>query len=56
VAAASYKEARVHELLARILPKEVEASRRLESIFFGRAPVHIFRNEIVLEAGDGRIG
>jgi len=56
VAAASYKETRLHELLGRILPEEVETSRRLESIFFGKAPVHIFRNEIVLEAGDGRGG
>lgn len=56
VAAASFKRARLHELLARILREEVEASRRLEAIFFGKAKVYIFRNEILLEAGDGRIG
>ena len=55
VAAASYKVNRVHEIFATLLRDEVAASRRLEQIAFGKTPVHVFRNEIVLESGAGKV-
>ena len=55
VAAASYKVTRVHEIFATLLRDEVAASRRLESIAFEKTPVHVFRTEIVLETGTGKI-
>jgi hypothetical protein len=33
----------------------VAASRRLEQITFGKTPVHVFRSEIVLESGTGKV-
>jgi len=55
VAAASYKAKRVHEIFATLLSNEVEASRRLERIAFEKTPVHIFRSEIILESGTGKV-
>jgi hypothetical protein len=55
VAAASYKVKRVHEILATLLRDEVAASRRLERIAFEKTPVHVFRSEIVLEGGTGKV-
>ncbi|MBA7560727.1 hypothetical protein ES708_02357 [subsurface metagenome] len=55
VAAASYKENRLHELFAKILREEVAASRELEQIAFGSKPVHVFRNEVKIIRGDGKI-
>lgn len=55
VAAASYKTKRVHEIFASLLRDEVAASRRLEAIAFERTPVHVFRSEILLEAGTGKV-
>jgi len=55
VAAAAYKDKRVHEIFAMLLRDEVAASRRLESIAFEKVAVHVFRSEIVLESGTGRV-
>lgn len=55
VAAASYKEKRVHEIFAMLLSDEVAASRRLERIAFEKTPVNLFRSEIVLESATGKI-
>ena len=55
VAAAAYKTNRVHEIFARLLRDEVAASRRLEQIAFEKRPVYVFRNEVVLESGTGKV-
>lgn len=55
VAAASYKEGRLHEILAKLLKGEVEASRRLERVAFDNETVHVFRNEIIIETGTGKV-
>jgi len=55
VAAASYKANRLHELFAKLLGDEVAASRELEKIAFGSNPVHVFRNEIIISKGDGKV-
>jgi hypothetical protein len=54
-AAASFKQARVHELFASLLRSEVEASRRLERIIFGKESVHLFRQEIHFESGGSKV-
>lgn len=51
VAAGSYRRQGLHSLFERLLQKEVDASRRLESIAFGRVSAHLFRSEIVIEEG-----
>ncbi|MSS69905.1 MAG: hypothetical protein EXS64_00290 [Candidatus Latescibacteria bacterium] len=56
VAAASFKQKRLHEIIATLLREEIAASRRLEDIFFGKVSAHIFRNEVRLEEGGGRVG
>jgi hypothetical protein len=55
VAAAAYKEGRLHELFASLLRQEVEASRKLEQIIFGKKAVHIFREEIQFESGGNQV-
>jgi hypothetical protein len=55
VAAESYKVKRVHEVLATLLRDEVAVSRRLEKIAFEKTPVHVFRSEILLESGTGKV-
>jgi len=55
VAAASYKANRLHELFAKLLRDEVAASRELEIITFGSDPAHVFRNEIIILRGDGKV-
>lgn len=50
VAAALYKGERIKELFASLLQKEVEASRLLELITFGRKAIYLFREEVVVEA------
>jgi len=55
VAAAAYKTNRVHEIFAKLLRDEVAASRRLEQIAFEKTPVYVFRNEVVLESGTGKV-
>ena len=36
-------------------PKEVAASRRLEQITFGDAKAHLFRSEVEVRTGGGRV-
>jgi hypothetical protein len=55
VASATYKVNRLHEIIARLLKAEVEASRRLERIAFGSDPVHIYRSEVLVEEGTGKV-
>ena len=55
VASASYKANRLHEIIARLLKSEVQASRQLEKVTFGDIPVHVFRSDIVLDEGIGKI-
>lgn len=49
VAVATYKVNRVHEIFTSLWHDEVEASRCLEKIAYERTPVHVFRNEILLD-------
>jgi hypothetical protein len=55
VAASSYKVNRLHELFAILLRDEVAAPRDLERIAFGSNPVHVFRNEIIISRGSGKV-
>jgi hypothetical protein len=54
-AIADYKGARLSEILAEILKAEVECSRRLEAIAFGKMRTHLFRMEVMVETGGTRI-
>jgi hypothetical protein len=51
VAASSFKEHRLHEIMAKLLKAEIEESRKLEKIAFGKLDCHLFRYAIVLEEG-----
>jgi len=55
VASASYKANRLHEIIARLLRAEVQASRYLEKVAFGVTPVHVYRTDVVLDEGIGKI-
>lgn len=55
VAAASYTEQRLSEILERLLRDEVECSRRLEKVAFDRIAVRSYRTDIVLDEGVGRV-
>lgn len=55
VAAASYKKNRLHEIFAKLLKHEVQASRLMEKIAYGVKEVQIYRNDIVLEEGMGKV-
>jgi hypothetical protein len=55
VAAASYKSNRLHQLFAELLSAEVTASRELEAVAYNINPVHVFRNDIIVRKGDGKI-
>jgi hypothetical protein len=55
VAAASFRENRLHTILEELLRDEVDASRRLEKITFDENIVHYFRNEIIVEKRSGRV-
>ena len=55
VAAASYKTNRLHELFAKLLKEEVAASRQLEEIHFCAIPVDMFRNDVIVSTGNGKI-
>ena len=55
VAGGSFKKNRLQELFARLLGQEVKASRALEQIAFGHAPVFMFRSDIIADTGDGRV-
>lgn len=48
---AEFKGARLTEILASLLRAEVECSRRLEEIAFGRVRTHLFRSEVQVESG-----
>lgn len=50
VAAALHKGERIHDLFTSLLTKEVDASRRLEQIIFGRKSVYVFREEVLFES------
>lgn len=54
-AIADYKGARLSEILAKLLKEEVECSRRLEAIAFGKTRTHLFRTEVMVETGGTRI-
>ena len=54
-AVADYKGARLGEILAALLKKEVECSRRLEAIAFGKTQTHLFRTEVIVETGGTRV-
>jgi hypothetical protein len=55
VAAASFKKNRLHELLAKIIKAEIKSSRQLEEIVFGNEALYVYRNEVIVERGDGRV-
>lgn len=55
VAAASFRQNRLHEMFADLLRDEVATSRRLESISFGKTETHVFRTEVVIKAGPGKV-
>ncbi len=55
VAASSYKENRLHEIIAGLLKAEVKCSRQLEKVAFGNVSVHVYRSDIVLDEGAGKI-
>ena len=55
VAAAAFGRNRLHQLFAELLEKEVAASRRLEQITFGDAKAHLFRSEVEVRTGGGRV-
>lgn len=46
-AVSEYKESRITEVLKDLLKAEVEASRRLEEIGFGKVRTHLFRTEVI---------
>ena len=55
VAAASFDHSRLHQLFAELLEKEVAASRQLEQIAFGDANTHLFRSEVEVQTGGGKV-
>jgi hypothetical protein len=54
-AIADYKDARLSKILKKLLEDEVECSRRLEAIGFGKARTHLFRTEVIFERGGTEI-
>jgi len=55
VAAASFRENRLHEMFADLLRDEIATSRRLEAIAFGTTETHMFRTEIVIKSGGAKV-
>lgn len=57
VAAGSYKDniPLLREVLAGLLDSEVQASRRLENVAFGETHARLFRSEVILDEGVGRV-
>jgi hypothetical protein len=55
IAADSFKQHRLHEIIAKLLKEEIEASRKLERIAFGNLTSHFYRNAVIIEEGTGRI-
>ena len=54
-AVADFKGNRLSEILATLLKAEVDSSRRLEEIGFGKLRTHLFRTEVVLETGGSKV-
>ena len=54
-AIADYKGNRLSEILAALLKAEVDSSRRLEEIGFGKLRTHLFRTEVVLATGGSKV-
>ena len=52
---AEFKDGRLSEVFADLLRREVEASRRLEAIGFGRVRSHLFRTEIEVHTGGTKV-
>lgn len=55
VAASSYRSNRLHEIIAGLLEAEVRSSRQLEKVAFGTAQVRVYRSDIVLDEGAGKV-
>ena len=55
VAAASFDHSRLHQLFADLLEKEMAALRQLEQIAFGDAKTHLFRSEVEVRTGGGKV-
>jgi hypothetical protein len=55
VAAAAYREGRVHEIFSKLLRDEIEASRRLEAITSGAASAYLYRSGVSYDSGYGRL-
>jgi len=55
VAAASFKRNRLHEIFAKLLKAEVQASRHLERLTSGQVIAHYFRNDIAFDEGPGKV-
>ncbi len=52
---ADYTGAQLSNFLAGLLKAEVECSRCLEMIFFGKAKPYLFRTDVIVEPGGTRI-
>jgi len=52
---AEYKGARLSEILAALLKAEVECSRRLEEVGFGKTRIHLFRTDVVFHTGGAKV-
>lgn len=52
---ADYKGNRLSEVLAALLKAEVESSRRLEEIGFGKLRTHLFRTEVIFQTGGPKV-
>lgn len=50
-----YRDHRLSEVLASLLKAEVESSRRLEDVAFGKLRTHLFRTEVVVQTGGPKL-
>lgn len=55
VAANTFKGERLQEIMAKLLKVEIEESRKLEKITYGKNNYYLFRTAIILEEGTGKI-
>ena len=55
VAAASFKQNRLHEILAKLLKSEVRASRQLEKLTSGQVSAHMYRNDVAFDEDPGKV-
>jgi hypothetical protein len=55
VAAGAYRRNRLQELFATLLKLEVQASRQLERIIYGKEAVQLYRTGVEANAGDGKV-